>query len=487
LYDFAVFILVVIFSLPVFSYSAYTVVLLAGSLAYRSPQGGGLVELPRISVLLAVYNEESAVAGAMESLAQLGYPAGRLQLVLADDSTDGTSTIVDTLAPSLVDKGIEVVVSRRHDRAGYKAGALNRAVKLVKGDLVLLVDADSRVSKEALSQGIQALSSSDLSFVSFRVGHYNREENLVTRCFALFQDAVDGLQKMGSSRLSLPFSIQGGFVLARAGALAKAGYWREGVLAEDADLSCKLFASGAKGAYLSSAQVFSEDPASLRVWKRQAARVAEGWAQCLRLDFRRILGTKSLGPLKKLGLLLTLLSPFAGLSWLVVTLATAAALVLGLIDPRSSVFGNPLYVLAVTLPVAVFYVSGLYSLSIRKMLTARNVVLLPVLSYMISAMFTISAISFLRGLAGGKGTFFRTPKKGETGVMKGDEQPPEGGPTVIAEGGLSIVAVLASIPVLLIGQFLLGLSLLAFGLVTLKSMELSRLVRHPEVSGKVGA
>jgi cellulose synthase/poly-beta-1,6-N-acetylglucosamine synthase-like glycosyltransferase len=465
---------VLVVSAPVFAYSAYSVVLLAGSLSYKPLTSTILTQenLPKLSVLVAAYNEENVIGETLDSLIRLDYPPEKLQVVVADDSDDGTLRVIDEKASSLREKGIEVVISRRTNRAGFKAGALNLASKQVTGDAVLLLDSDSRVTSLALDRALKALVGGGLSFVSFRVGHYNRELNLVTRAFALFQDTIDGLQKMGATRLVLPYSLQGGFALVKTEALRSAGLWREGILAEDADLSCRLFASGSRGAYVSEAELLSEDPSTLRIWKRQAARVAHGWAQCLRLDFARIAGSKELGLSEKAGLLLVLLSPFAGLTWIIVSLLSAIAIVTGIIHPAASAFGNPLYIALVSVPVVVFYTSGLNALRVRRMLSARNLALLPVLSYMVSAMFTISAISFVRGLAGGRSEFFRTPKRGVTGSFPEDSQPQEGAAVRVAEGGLSALAAVLSIPMFLLGQYLLGLSLLGFGIVTLKSMEL---------------
>lgn len=481
MFDLAVEVAVLVFSLPVFAYSAYTVVLLAGSLTYRQPSGpwtSGADLPPMLSVLIAVYNEKDVVGETLAAVAALDYPRDRLQVIVADDSDDDTVRIVDDAASSIRAQGVDFVVARRSGRDGYKAGAMNAAMPRLAGEVTLLLDADSRVSTRSVTDAIGALVSGGYSFVSFRVGHYNREANLVTRSYALFQDTIDGLQKMGSTTYSLPYSLQGGFVLAKTDAIRAAGLWKEGMLTEDAELSCRVFAAGMRGAYLSGAQLMSEDPSSLRVWKRQVARVAQGWAQCLRLDFAAVLLSRRLGPLKKAGLLLTLLSPFASLSWIVVSFLTASAIFFGLVSTQSSLFSNPFYVTAVTLPAVVFYVAGANALRLRKMLTPRNLWLLPVLSYTVSGMFTISAIAFMRGLVSRRGTFFRTPKTGGKPVAGGDQQPGEGAGVLVSEGVLSAASVLLSFPMFLDGQYFLALSLLGFGAVTLKSMELSRFFRR---------
>ncbi|HEY6283742.1 MAG TPA: glycosyltransferase, partial [Nitrososphaerales archaeon] len=209
--------IVLVVSIPVFAYSAYSLVLLIGSLSYRPLTLAVVqrVDLPRLTVLMATYDEENVVGETLDSIGRLDYPSEKLQVIIADDSDDGTVRIIDERASSLESKGVEVIVSRRGDRTGFKAGALNLASGRIGGDVVLLLDADSRVTDSALNRALGALIGGGLSFVSFRVGHYNRELNLVTRAFALFQDTIDGLQKMGATSLALPYSLQGGFALAK--------------------------------------------------------------------------------------------------------------------------------------------------------------------------------------------------------------------------------------------------------------------------------
>ena len=53
----------------------------------------------KVAVIVPCWNEESTVAGTVESLLALDYPADRLSLILIDDgSTDGTSAVIDRFA-----------------------------------------------------------------------------------------------------------------------------------------------------------------------------------------------------------------------------------------------------------------------------------------------------------------------------------------------------------------------------------------------------
>jgi cellulose synthase/poly-beta-1,6-N-acetylglucosamine synthase-like glycosyltransferase len=72
----------------------------------------------------------------------MDYPSHNLQVVIVDDSTDDTSEIVEEFVRSNPNKGIEIIHLRRRSRKGFKAGALQEALKLTKGEFVAIFDAD---------------------------------------------------------------------------------------------------------------------------------------------------------------------------------------------------------------------------------------------------------------------------------------------------------------------------------------------------------
>jgi cellulose synthase/poly-beta-1,6-N-acetylglucosamine synthase-like glycosyltransferase len=471
------------FSIPVLLSSYYTVILFVSSLRY--PRILGNIDLPRenlplVSVLIASYNEKFVIGRTLDAIRDLDYPAGKIQVIVADDSTDDTRSVIDEKAKELNSWGIVTLVSRRKTREGFKSGALNHAVPLIRGEYVLLLDADSTVTPASLFRGLAAFRFVPrIAFVSFRVGHYNREQNLITRLFALAQDQGDTLTKMGSYILDAPYSFQGGFTMVDSAVLRRVGYWTNDSIVDDADLSCKIYAAGGRGVYLSDVKVFGEDPSSLEVWKKQAARVSQGWAKCARSNWGLITHSSRLSLWRRFALLLFLLGPFSGLSWIVVTFVSALGLILGFSAPANSIFSSRAYVVVVTLPLVSFFVSGAYALYVQKIMIARNVLLLPLLSYTSSCMMTAISIGFLNGIRGKPGVFFRTPKTGLGGGEKNKQyfRDIHFDRVAIAEVILSVLAVAIGVAVLMKGVWVLFLSLAGFGILTLKSMKLSKLFR----------
>jgi cellulose synthase/poly-beta-1,6-N-acetylglucosamine synthase-like glycosyltransferase len=471
------------FSIPVLVSSYYAMILFLSSLRYPSsfvPQSESLGDPPLVSILIASFNEKFVIGRTLDAVRNLDYLKQRLQVIVADDSTDDTRDIVDRKVLELSSSGIAAFVSRRNNRDGFKSGALNEAVSFLKGEYVLLLDADSTLTPDSLTRGLQAFQlDSTVGFVSFRVGHYNREQNIITRLFALQLDQGDTITKMGAYSLNAPYSLQGGFAMISFNVLKKVGFWTNNSIVDDADLSCKVYSAGWRGVYLSDVRVYGEDPLTLEVWKKQAARVAQGWAMCIRSNWKRIFASNKLATWRKFALLLFLLGPFSGLSWIVVTFVSAFALLLGLTAPANSIFSTPIYVGVVTLPFLFFFISGAYALYIQRIMTPRNLLLLPLISYTSSCMMTAISIGFLQGMRGNPGFFFRTQK---AGVEKEEEnrkyfQDLRHDRVAIVEFVLSVLAIATGLVVLVYGVWLLSLSLMGFGALTLKSMNLTRLLR----------
>ena len=476
------------FSIPGLLFSYYSVVLFLSTTRYpRSRlESPSIRETPLISILIATFNEKFVVANTLDALKLLDYPRDKLRVVVADDSTDETVEVIDRKVMELIQLGIESVVSRRNDRTGFKSGAMDQAAPLLKGEWVLLLDADSTVSPSVLKRGLGAASQDRrIGFVSFRVGHYNREQNLTTRLFALQLDQGDTVAKMGSYAIDAPYSFQGGFVLVSMPVLRQVNFWPNRSIVEDADLSCRIYCAGYRGVYLSDVRIFSEDPSSLEVWKKQAARVAQGWAVYAIANGRKILGCKELSIWRRIVLFSQLVGPVQGLTWVVVTFVSALGLILGISAPSNSIFSSPIYIIIVTLPLVSFYASGIYALDIQKKLSLHNLILLPLLSYTSSCMTTAIMVGFLSGVRGKTGTFFRTPKYGLSPPRdKQYHRDIQLDRIAVVEGTLASVAMAMSVIVLLDGVWALALTLGGFGALTLKSMDLSRNLRPKPTLGR---
>ena len=157
-----------LFTLPVLASSYYSMILLLSSFRYprseRSKKEPS--RFPVVSILIATFNEKFVISKTLGAVATLSYPKEKLQVIVADDSTDETVEIIHREVERLRDSGIDATISRREKRLGFKSGALNAAARVVKGEYVLLLDADSIVTPEVLPGGLRR-SRKILTLVSF--------------------------------------------------------------------------------------------------------------------------------------------------------------------------------------------------------------------------------------------------------------------------------------------------------------------------------
>jgi cellulose synthase/poly-beta-1,6-N-acetylglucosamine synthase-like glycosyltransferase len=99
---------------------------------------------PSVSLVISAYNEAPVIRAKLENALSLDYPAGALEIVVVSDaSTDNTDKIVSQFAP----RGVRLI--RFGDRRGKTAG-LNRALPMLRGELVVFSDANAMYEPDAL-------------------------------------------------------------------------------------------------------------------------------------------------------------------------------------------------------------------------------------------------------------------------------------------------------------------------------------------------
>jgi glycosyltransferase involved in cell wall biosynthesis len=93
----------------------------------------------KLSIIIPVYNEDTTIAQIVEQVVKVEIGDVEKEIVIVNDgSTDGTDTILDTLAARYPD--LTKVV--HHERNQGKGAAIRTAMEHVTGDVVITQDAD---------------------------------------------------------------------------------------------------------------------------------------------------------------------------------------------------------------------------------------------------------------------------------------------------------------------------------------------------------
>ena len=99
---------------------------------------------PSISIVIAVHNEAAVFPAKLANLAQLDYPADRIEvIVVSDHSTDTTNQIVAAHAG----ERLRLIVLSEHQG---KAVALTHAIQAAHGEILVFMDARQRIETGAL-------------------------------------------------------------------------------------------------------------------------------------------------------------------------------------------------------------------------------------------------------------------------------------------------------------------------------------------------
>ncbi|UCF67343.1 MAG: glycosyltransferase family 2 protein [Acidobacteriota bacterium] len=117
---------------------------------------------PRVSLIIAAYNEERVIHEKLRNCFAMTYPRGQLEIiVVADGSSDRTAEIVAGWS------GRGVQLMHEPARRG-KSAALNRAVPHAEGEIVFFSDANTHYPPDVIEKMVSNFSDSTVGGVSGR-------------------------------------------------------------------------------------------------------------------------------------------------------------------------------------------------------------------------------------------------------------------------------------------------------------------------------
>jgi glycosyltransferase involved in cell wall biosynthesis len=111
---------------------------------------GSELTAPSISVVIPARNEEAYLAAAMRSVAEQHYPAASFECIVVDNgSTDGTFAVASSFGQAARDGGEDAPSMRvESELVPSVGGAKNRGASVARGDILIFLDADSRMDPD---------------------------------------------------------------------------------------------------------------------------------------------------------------------------------------------------------------------------------------------------------------------------------------------------------------------------------------------------
>ena len=218
---------------------------------------------PSICVVVAGLNEAD---GLERGLSKIWGTYPRLEIIVIDDgSSDGMSEVAHQFARSHV--GVRVVTKKR----GGKSAAMNTALPLTQADVIVIVDADSELTSDALWEIVQPLADPTVGAVSGNVMVRNTDRNLLTRLQSVEYLRSILLGRLLSSRLGILGIVSGAFGAFRRSELQRLGGWDVGP-GEDEDIVLRLRKVGYKVEFAPYAECYTDVPEKWKGLTRQRRR-----------------------------------------------------------------------------------------------------------------------------------------------------------------------------------------------------------------------
>ncbi len=236
-------------------------------------------ELPAVTVQLPIFNERYVVEQLVEAVCRLEYPREKLEIQVLDDSTDDTAAIAEAVCHQWAALGYPVTYLHRHNREGFKAGALANGMRHCKGELIAIFDADFLPPADFLERTVHYFADPKIGMVQARWTYHNRQHSFLTQVEAILLDGHFVLEHGARSRAHRFFNFNGTAGVLRRATIEDAGGWQHDTLTEDSDLSYRAQLRGWKFLYVPGIECPSELPVEMTAFQVQQARWAKGLIQ----------------------------------------------------------------------------------------------------------------------------------------------------------------------------------------------------------------
>ena len=233
-----------------------------------------LEHYPMVTVLIPAFCEEKVIGDSLEAATRIDYP--HFEIVVVDDaSTDHTRDVVRRY----VRRGQVRLIAKRFNEG--KAMALNDALSCIRGELVLIMDADAEPDPQILRWMVPHFRSARVAGVTGNPRVTNRQTFLTQLQVVEFSSIVSLLRRAQRiwGRVLTMSGVVGTF---RKSALIDVGRYSPEMATEDIELTWRLQRAYYDVRYEPRGIVWMRVPGTLRSLMKQRRRWALGLAQVLR-------------------------------------------------------------------------------------------------------------------------------------------------------------------------------------------------------------
>ena len=239
-----------------------------------------------VSVIIPAYNEEKVICKTINSILKNNYRNFEI-IVVNDGSTDRT---LETIEERFAESKYVTIIDKLNSG---KSDSINLGVKEAKGEIMVLIDADTIIDKNAISNLVRHFYDKNVAAVCGNILVGNRK-NFITRLQNIEYITSLNFDKKALAEINSVDVVAGALGAWRIEYIKDLNGFKMDTLVEDRDLTLNLLAQRYTVKYDDEAFAYTEAPENIDSLVRQRHRWCFGTLQCIWKNRNKIF-RKSLG------------------------------------------------------------------------------------------------------------------------------------------------------------------------------------------------
>lgn len=254
---------------------------------------------PMVSIMVPAHNEGIVIEKTVRSLLSFDYPVDRYEvIVINDNSSDDSAKTLKRIQDEGHPVCLKVINTDAVTGGKGKSNALNIGYKESVGEFIAIYDADNTPEKKALLYLVTTLVRDDkLGAVIGKFRTRNKEHNLLTKFVNIETLFFQWMAQAGRWKLLKLCTIPGTNFILRRRIIDEIGGWDTKALAEDTEISFRMYRMGYRIMFMPKAVTWEQEPQTIKVWLKQRTRWAKGNIYVIFKDLKYVFDPKS-GPVK---------------------------------------------------------------------------------------------------------------------------------------------------------------------------------------------
>lgn len=255
---------------------------------YRTDGHKTISEYPMVTVMVPAHNESIVIQKTMEALLKFDYPKDKYEIIVVNDnSTDASAQVLEGIQRANPESKIIVINTNQVAGGKGKSNALNIALSMASGTVIAVYDADNTPERQALKILVENLMSDEkLGAVIGKFRTRNKHASLLTRFVNIETLAYQCMNQAGRFFFFKLCTIPGTNYVIRRELIDRMGGWDVKALAEDTEISFRLYRMGYYIKFVPHAVTWEQEPQKLKQWFKQRTRWVKGNLYVLKSNFK---------------------------------------------------------------------------------------------------------------------------------------------------------------------------------------------------------